>query len=245
MMMMDIASAEAEIMQREKAQARQRQQHQQQHQSYQSQHTRMTQQSHPMYANNSAQQWYNPPMSYYNGTPSHTMYSSGPPQYSHNNSYQMSPMLHGGAYRSGSTSTNPTSTASSPPFSKPSSPRVSSAQRPPRIQCSMCHIEVDLSSSLACTECIHGFCRGCVSANSEPTERDRELEKDMEGIVAGVGGINRMSLGSPALDAQRNDGSEKFQPISRPSEGTRPKGARCGVCGVSKPKYKPVNLIVV
>lgn len=124
-------------------------------------------------------------------------------------------------------SSGATSHASTPAYSKPSSPRLENS---PKIQCSICHTRVDISMSLACSECINGFCQPCVLSH-ETFEPDND----------GIGGLSKMKLGnSPELGTHGNDGTAN----KRPSLKSAGPMSKCGVCGVVGAKYRPVKLVV-
>ena len=127
-------------------------------------------------------------------------------------------------------SSNSTSVASTPSYSKPSSPRSEYMHSSPKIQCSLCLSHVDISQSLACTECIHGFCQACIIAN---TAGDSNESCD------GISSLSKMKLeASPVLEAR--DAEPKRRALSR----SKKQAPQCGVCGVVGARYKPVRLIV-
>lgn len=104
------------------------------------------------------------------------------------------------------------------------------AQNSPKVQCSLCRTYVDISTSLVCTECIYGFCSGCVP-HYEASEN----------VGENVGELSKMKLGSsPELEPQQVDRLSKKQSSTN---GRKPR-TKCGVCGVVGARYKPVNLIV-
>lgn len=84
--------------------------------------------------------------------------------------------------------------------------------------------------AFACTECINGFCPQCISSSEAS-----ELESD------DLGGLSEMKIrSSPELEPQTAEHVSKKQAVAK----DKSQGARCGVCGVTGARYKPVRLIV-
>lgn len=143
----------------------------------------------------------------------------------------ISPILNGTSLASLDSSTV-ASYASTPAYSKPSSPHVETMSSMPKVECSMCHTQVDISMSLACTECIHGFCHRCVM----PSETSNMVDTDKDGA-----GYNKRRITSPPdLQLRNGDGMIKRLPFA----GDKSLISRCGVCGVPGARYKPIRLIV-
>ncbi|KAF8469499.1 hypothetical protein BDZ91DRAFT_54239 [Kalaharituber pfeilii] len=232
-MMIDIATAEAEIKER----------------SRQQQRSAHIQQSSPYLPATSHAHRYMPQPTTYQSHQNPYHYQSfqnyGPSAVNHTN---ISPILNGTSLASARTSTPLTSTnsasiASTPAYSKSSSPRSTSMHLSPKVQCSLCYTQVDIAQSLACTECINGFCQGCVQA-SETLDRH---DHDMDGTFD-IGGLSKMRLGSsPELEPRDSECHSSVRKRTTTREtGTRGRNSnnRCGVCGVFGARYKPVRLVV-
>ncbi|KAF8437760.1 hypothetical protein BGX38DRAFT_924110 [Terfezia claveryi] len=210
-MMIDVATAEADLNQIYREQRHVQNQHHTHPQNYMQNYVY-------------TQHQYIPPTNMYH---QQHPYGSHYQHYSGYTSTTISPILNGTSLAS-LNSSNATSHASTPAYSKPSSPRAENVQYSPKIQCSLCQVHVEISMAFACTECINGFCYQCV-----PSPEISELEGD--------GGLSEMKIGSsPELESQTAEHVSKYRTVTKEVN----QGAKCGVCGVTGARYKPVRLIV-
>lgn len=216
-LMIDIATAEANLNQIHREQR----------------HIHSQQYTHPQsYTLNyvHTQHQYTPPANMYQQHPYGSHYQ---PYYHYSghasNRTTISPTLNGTSLAS-LNSSSATSHASTPAYSKPSSPRTETVQYSPKIQCSLCRVHVEISMAFACTECINGFCHQCV-----PSPEISELEGDS------LGGLREMKIGSsPELEPHTAEHVPKKRAVIK----EKYQGAKCEVCGVPGARYKPVRLIV-
>jgi len=200
--MIDIATAEADLNQIHQEQRQIRDQH----------HT------HPQnYAH--TQHWYTPPTSMYQ---QHSYGNQYRPYhyYSGNVSNHTAISILNDTSLASLNSSNATSHASTPAYSKPSSPRAETVQYLPKIQCSLCRVHVEISMAFACTECINGFCHQCVPS-SEISEHEG----------GGLSGLREMTIGSPPeLEPQTaKHVSEERAVTKEKNQGA--KCGVCGVAG--------------
>ncbi|RPB26671.1 hypothetical protein L211DRAFT_646454 [Terfezia boudieri ATCC MYA-4762] len=215
-MMIDVATAEADLNQIYREQRHVQNQHHTHPQNYMQNYVY-------------TQHQYTPPTNMYHQQHPYGSHYQSYQHYSGHTSTTISPILNGTSLAS-LNSSNATSHASTPAYSKPSSPRAENVQHSPKIQCSLCRVHVEISMAFACTECINGFCHQCV-----PSPEISELEGD------GLGGLSEMKIGSsPELEPQTADHVSKKRTVTKEKN----QGARCGVCGVTGARYKPVRLIV-
>ncbi|KAF8416843.1 hypothetical protein EV426DRAFT_396172 [Tirmania nivea] len=216
-MMIDIATAEADLNQIHPEQRQFQNQHHNHPQNYMQNYVH-------------TQHHYTSPSNMYQQHP----YGSHYQPYHHYSGHAfnhttISPILNGTSLGSFNSS-NATSHASTPAYSKPSSPLAETVQYSPKIQCSLCRMHVEISMAFACTECINGFCHRCV-----PSPEISELDGD------GLGGLSGMKIASsPELGPQTADHVSKKRAVTK----EKTQRTKCGVCGVAGARYKPVRLIV-